>query len=79
MEQLDEAPLPFPPERVHVACGENAPLPLGLSVQLTVPVGDVCELPVSVTVTVHVAEVPAVSVLEVQVGVVLVVRSTETE
>jgi hypothetical protein len=71
-EQLADAPLPL---SVHVVT-ENVPLLLGLTLQLTAPVGVMWFCPLSVTVTVHVTGVPTVSVLEAQLTVVVVERRT---
>ena len=72
------APL-FPPPamRVHVV-GVKAPTPLGLTLQLTEPVGMILPLPLSVTVTVQLTEVPTVSVLDTQVTFVVVLRATNS-
>jgi len=76
IEQLDDAP--FPPDKVHVAALEKLPLPPGLTLQLTVPVGVTWLDPLSVTVTVHVVVLPTVSVVDVQLMLVVVGRNTES-
>jgi hypothetical protein len=67
----------LPPLSVHVVWGEKLPPALGLVLQLTVPLGVMCELPLSVTVTVHVVDVATLTVLELQLMLVVVVRVTE--
>ena len=76
IEQLTDAPLP--PLSVHEVCGEKVPPELGLTLHKTVPVGVMWFWPLSVTVTVQVIGVPTVWALDVQVTLVLVVRTTES-
>ena len=86
--QLADAPLP-PVFSVHAGGGPalnwlplaaaKAPLPLGVTPQLTAPVGVTWFAPLSVTVTVHVVGLPTVTDVGVHVMAVVVGRNTDNE
>jgi len=72
----------FPPPgvgNVQLVDGVKVPAVPGLTLQVTVPVGVMWPLPLSVTVAVHVTEVPTRSGLGVHVTLVVVSRTTKTE